>query len=423
MNRDTESHSSIAFIQFSKIEITWMHTKFFSMFKIIFVMLLLIATTVNAQFKADNVKYTTVFPEELCKTLMANQGYTVLDVRSQGEVDDTSSSESLNIGHIKNSVHIDIRQLPQRWKELLAYKDKPLFIYCSHSQRSRRASRLLADSGFTKVYNINGGLTNFYNQAIESNPCAGLEIVTTVPYKILSSKEFVANTRSGRSYYIVDLRSDSIFQGISNEKTRAEGHFSDAVNVPFETFSKSASFNIPSKPILLVDEYGDESPKAAKLLIDKGYKDVSILFDGMDGWVDYTTNATDKPVVKWTRSIGYNLLPADDFNKMVAGKKEFTLIDLRTKDEFTNASKNYWQNIGQVKGSVNIPFDELKTSNSLPTSKDNPIIVYGFNSQPNIFEAAKWLKDQGYKNVSILEGGIWSLRWTSHNIKGKAYLN
>jgi rhodanese-related sulfurtransferase len=393
------------------------------MFRIIFAGLLLIAITSNAQFKADNVKYTTVFPEELCKTLMANQGYTLLDVRSQGEYDDTSTAGGLNIGHMKNSMHIDIRELPKRWKELLAYKDKPLFIYCSHSQRSRRASRLLADSGFTKLYNINGGLTDFYNQGIESNPCHGLEIVTTVPYKILSSKEFNASVKQGKSFHIVDLRSDSIFRGISKEKTKAEGHFNDAMNMPFEKLTSASAIDMPAKPILLVDEYGDESPEAAKLLFEKGYKDITILFDGMDGWVDYTTNTTDKIVVKWTRNISYTLLPADDFNKMIANKKEFTLIDVRTKDEFNNASKNYWQNVGQIKGAINIPFTELKTNNSLPQSKDAAIILYGFNAQPEIFEAAKWLHDQGYKNVSILQGGIWSLRWTSHNIKGKADLN
>ena len=393
------------------------------MFRIISGVLLLIAATASAQFKADNVKYKTVFPEDLCKTLMAKQDYTLLDVRSQGEYDDTSTAGGLNIGHVKNSLHIDIRELPKRWKELLAYKDKPLFIYCSHSQRSRRASRLLADSGFTKLYNVNGGLTDFYNQGIESNPCQGLEIVTTVPYKILSSKELNANVKQGKSYYIIDLRSDSIFRGTSTEKTKAEGHFTDAVNVPFDQLKTGSPINIPSRPILLVDEYGDESPEAARLLIEKGFKDVSILFDGMDGWVDHTTNTTEKPAVKWTRNISYALLAADDFNKMVAGKKELTLLDIRTKDEFNNASKNYWQNIGQIRGAMNIPFAELKTSSSLPQSKDAPIVVYGFNAQPEIFEAAKWLEDQGYKNVSILQGGIWSLRWTSHNIKGKADLN
>ena len=214
-----------------------------------------------------------------------------------------------------------------------------------------------------------------------------------------------------------------IFKGISTEKTKAEGHFNDAVNMPFEKLKTTSAITIPAKSILLVDEYGDESPEAAKLLVERGYRDVSILFDGMDGWADYTTNTTDKPAVKWTRNISYTLLPAEELKSMTVEKKEFTLVDVRTNNEFNNASKNYWQNIGQIRGAINIPYSELKTSTSLPQSKDAPIVLYGFNAQPEIFEAAKWIKDQGYKNVSILQGGIWRLRWSSHNIKGKADLN
>ena len=108
---------------------------------------------------------------------------------------------------------------------------------------------------------------------------------------------------------------------------------------------------------------------------------------------------------------------------MLTDKKEFALIDVRTKEEFSNTSKNYWQNIGQVKSAINIPSAELKTTTALPASKETPIVIYGFNAQPEIFESAKWLKGQGYKDVSVLQGGIWSLRWSAHNIKGKAYLN
>ena len=388
----------------------------------IFILLLLASQALNAQFKADNVRYNTVFPEDLCKTLLASKGYLLLDVRSPGEYDDTSTSNGLNIGHIKNAKNINITQLPQRWKEISSYKDQPVFIYCSHSQRSRRASRLLADSGFTHIYNINGGLTDFYNQGIQSNPCAGLEIETSVPYKITSPKQFDESGKA-RSYYIIDLRSDSIFRGISTERSKAEGKFADAVNMPFEKWSATSAIMVPAKPVLLVDEFGNESPAAAKMLLDKGIKDVTIMFDGMDGWLDYTTNTPGKPSVNWTRNIQYNLLPADKFNKMIADKKEFALIDVRTKEEFGNVSKNYWQNIGQVKGAINIPSVELKTSAALPTSKETPVVIYGFNSQPDIFESAKWLKDQGYKNVFILQGGIWRLRWVSHNLKGKASLN
>src|SRR3954462_12559086 len=136
--------------------------------------LLFCSALVQAQFKNDNVKYSTVYPQDLCKTLESNPGYTILDVRSQGEFDDTlSGAPGLNIGHIKDALHISIQELPMRWKELLPYKDKPLFISCSHSQRSRRASRMLADSGFTKLYNVDGGLTNFYVQGIANSQCGG----------------------------------------------------------------------------------------------------------------------------------------------------------------------------------------------------------------------------------------------------------
>jgi rhodanese-related sulfurtransferase len=373
----------------------------------------------HAQFKADNVKYKTVFPEDLCKTLQANPNYVLLDVRSDGEFNDTmNASPALNIGHLQNALHINITQLPQRWKELTAYKDKPLFIYCSHSQRSRRASRLLADSGFTNIYNINGGLTNFYDQGIQSDPCSNFSIVTNVPYRIISPKQ-LANSKT--NYYIIDLRNDSAFTGKSlDERVKMQGRFTNAVNLPFEKFQTN-TIAFPNKPILLVDDFGAQSPMAAKMLLDKGFKDVSILFNGMDEWLTYITNAVEKPSVKWTGFSNYSMQSPDLFEKWVKNKKPFALIDVRPKDQFNNQSKNYWQNIGQVKNAISVPFAELSTASSLP-SKSQPVVLYGFNSENEIFNAARWFKKNGY-DVYVLQGGIWNLRWASHNLKNKMYLN
>jgi rhodanese-related sulfurtransferase len=379
-----------------------------------------------SQFKADNVKYKTVYPEDLCKTLQQNKDYVILDVRSDGEYNDTlSMSEGLNIGHIKDAKHIDIRQLPSRWKELSAYKEKPLFIYCSHSQRSRRASRLLADSGFTKVFNINGGLTNFYFQGIESDPCSNYTIVTNVPYKIISAKQMVSAIQKGEPYYMLDLREDSIYNGTGiMEITKVEGHFNDAAHIPYSALNDNLSQIPQNKPILLIDEFGDVSPKAARALIDKGFKKVHILFGGIDGWFDYMAVSSGKPAINWSNNSDYEVLQADKFNDMVKNNRNLSIIDVRSKEEFNNQSKNYWQNIGQIKGAVNIPFsDMINNSTLLPTSKSTPIVVYGFNSDNNIFSAARLLKDQGYEKVYVLQGGIWSLRWASHNLKGKMYLN
>jgi rhodanese-related sulfurtransferase len=374
----------------------------------------------QAQFKADNVKYKTVYPEDLCETLKNNPGFVLLDVRSDGEFNDTmSSSPALNLGHLQNALHINITQLPQRWKELTAYKDKPLFIYCSHSQRSRRASRLLADSGFTKIYNVNGGLTNFYDQGIQSANCSAYSIVTTVPYKIISPRQ-LANTKT--SYYIIDLRSDSAFTGKSlEERVKMQGRFADAVNIPFDKLT-STKLSIPSKPILLVDDFGSQSPLAAKMLLEKGYKDVTILFDGMDEWVTYITNATTDPSIKWNSFSNYKMLSPGEFNNWMKAKKNLALIDVRPQDQFDNKSKNYFENLGQIQNAINIPYASLTSATNLP-SKSTPIVVYGFNSQDYIFNAAKWFREQGYPNVYVLQGGIWYLRWAAHNIKDKQYLN
>src|SRR6185503_21028480 len=130
--------------------------------KFCLLLFLLASITVKSQFKNDNVLYKTVDPADLCAALEKNKGYVLLDVRSPGEYADTSTSPSYNLGHLKGARNINISDLGKRISEIKDYKDQPVFVYCSHSQRSRRAGKMLADSGFTKVYNINGGMTAIY---------------------------------------------------------------------------------------------------------------------------------------------------------------------------------------------------------------------------------------------------------------------
>src|SRR6476661_2819151 len=144
---------------------TFMQHKFITMYKILCSLFILFSTFVlKAQYKNDNVLYKTVYPEDLAQQLKANPGYLLLDVRSKGENQDTSYMQSMNIGHFRNAKNIDIRELGTRLNELQGFKNTPIFVYCSHSQRSRRASKMLADSGFTNVYNINGGMTTLLQQ-------------------------------------------------------------------------------------------------------------------------------------------------------------------------------------------------------------------------------------------------------------------
>ncbi len=381
-----------------------------------------VTTVISGQpFQYDNVKFKTVFPEDLCRTLKENAGYVLLDVRSKGEYADTSS-RGLNIGRFKNARHISVGELASRWRELEDVKDKPIFIYCSHSQRSRRASKMLADSGFTNVFNINGGMTNLLTLRHQLGDCFEQHYTTNLSYKQLSAAEIMDRTQKKNPYYIIDLRADSAFRGISpSEKRNTMGKFTEAVNIPFTQLGERLSTIPPNKNILLVDEFGDESAKAAVLLTGSGYKDVTILFNGLDGWMSEVITNGNRSSLAWQQKSAYKIISADEFNNL-AKENDVFLLDIRNSDQYTNTSKNYWENIGHIRNAVNIPYPDLETKLSQLPSKDKPVIIYTFSGQPELYECAKKLAGMGFSHVHVLYGGIWNLRWTAHNIKNKAGL-
>ena len=239
-------------------------------------------STIHAQYQFDNVKFKTVYLEDLCQTLKANPGFLLLDVRSKGEFNDTSTYYNYNIGHLNNAVNIDVGELRGRLNELTAYKNKPVFVYCSHSQRSRRASALLSDSGFAHVFNINGGLTNFRNNDF-NKICEDVFVKSDLPFNYISPRQFASEKRN---FYIVDLRDDSAYRSISSKSgSNVYGHLNGSINIPFDQLSMQLSKIPKDRPILLVDEAGSDGSKAAEMLHNNGYKNVYVLFEGIDMYV------------------------------------------------------------------------------------------------------------------------------------------
>lgn len=97
-----------------------------------------------------------VSPKEFCERMAANPDAIVLDVRSPGEF---SGSSNGSYGHFQRAININIDQLESRIKELAAYKNREILVYCSHSRRSPRAAYLLSTQGFENVVNMSGGVS------------------------------------------------------------------------------------------------------------------------------------------------------------------------------------------------------------------------------------------------------------------------
>ena len=81
--------------------------------------------------------------------LMNQPGALVLDVREPAE---------FAAGHLPHARHIPLGQLAGRVEEIAKFKDKPVIVTCRSGARSGSACRTLKKAGFSKVYNLKGGV-------------------------------------------------------------------------------------------------------------------------------------------------------------------------------------------------------------------------------------------------------------------------
>jgi rhodanese-related sulfurtransferase len=379
-----------------------------------------------AQYKSDNVLYKTVFPQDLCKELERNKDFLLLDVRSEGEYHDTSLSTGLNIGHLNNAVNIDVRQVGKRLNEIASYKDKPVFVYCSHSQRSRRVSKMLADSGFTHVNNINGGMTAIHLLDEEQMNCLNNMLSTHNSYNTISQVALCKKlSSSGKNIYLLDVRTDSGWNHVTtNPKFNAYGYLKGSQHIALDALASQLSVLPKDKEIIITDINGADAAKAARMLKENGFEKVSVLIEGIDRWLysDKTGWACAKDL--YVPAVSYNIVSSPEFGKFQSSATNYLILDVRSAEEFANKHTETFRNIGHLKNAVSIPSADLDQHLAeIEKYKTAPVIVYAFSGSPEAYAAANTLTQNGFKDVRVLAGGLFNIRWTASNVEGMAYLH
>jgi rhodanese-related sulfurtransferase len=87
-------------------------------------------------------------PQEVIRLM--NQGATVLDLRAETEY---------AAGHISGARQFDPGRIGAAADTLKKYKERALVVYCDRGPAAAAAVRKLAAQGFTKVFNLRGGLS------------------------------------------------------------------------------------------------------------------------------------------------------------------------------------------------------------------------------------------------------------------------
>ena len=92
--------------------------------------------------------YSAVTADEAAEILKNLEPF-ILDVRTQKEYEQF---------HIEGTYLIPIQQLQARMNELESRKHEDIFVYCATGNRSTVAARIMANSGFKRIYNLRYGL-------------------------------------------------------------------------------------------------------------------------------------------------------------------------------------------------------------------------------------------------------------------------
>ncbi|MDZ4709068.1 MAG: rhodanese-like domain-containing protein [Saprospiraceae bacterium] len=374
-----------------------------------------------AQFKNDNLVFKTIYLEELCNFIHRLGDGLLLDVRTPGEFNDTSMYSGLNIGRLKGAMNISSREINKRLSEIKDYQNKPVLLICSHSQRSRVVAKMLVDSGFTDVTNVNGGLTEFNMQRSAQSACLNELYETGNQFNLLSPAETFRLILNTKDLYIIDVRADSAFQGkTSSLLINAYGHLKNAVNYPLESLKENLGKIPRDKTLLIVDNYGDDSYQAAQTLLDNGFTGIHILFYGLDAWISESENDLRIRESIWENRPDYGLLSSLDFHRKMQEGNKVLILDIRSNTDFTNQNKEQpFRNRGHIKEAVNIPENELKARISeLMKYRKKNIVVYAFSGNLEAFAAAERLVSHGFKKVKVLSSGMYDLRWRAANIYG-----
>jgi rhodanese-related sulfurtransferase len=97
---------------------------------------------------------------------LMNQGALVIDLRAR---------ESYDAGHIGDARNVPAAELPAQIDSLKKWREKSVITYCDSGRDGAAAARTLQKEGFTKVFNLEGGLNGWVkdNLPLARTPSGG----------------------------------------------------------------------------------------------------------------------------------------------------------------------------------------------------------------------------------------------------------
>jgi rhodanese-related sulfurtransferase len=117
--------------------------------KLIFLLLAVMMFTACGQDNPNSQEavYMNITAQEAREIMDTEEGYIILDVRTQAEYDEK---------HIPGAILIPDYEIKERAEEELTDKDQLILVYCRSGRRSKLAAEVLVELGYTNIKEFGG---------------------------------------------------------------------------------------------------------------------------------------------------------------------------------------------------------------------------------------------------------------------------
>lgn len=119
---------------------------------LIFFSFFTVAACQDNKEQKDSEEIVVLKPKEFEAKINDTKNAIILDVCTANEFGQQ---------HLKNAVNINYHSDGFKAQITALDKEKPYFIYCWAGSRSAKAATLMRDMGFAKVYELEGGISNW----------------------------------------------------------------------------------------------------------------------------------------------------------------------------------------------------------------------------------------------------------------------
>lgn len=113
----------------------------------------------KAFLKKTHLEIKELKPKDLHQMIVKNEEFHLIDLRNEKQFERGSID-------YKNLVNIDRGYLEFKIEEAVKNKDAKIVLYCCTGKRSAISAKILQDMGYTNVYSLGGGLSDWVDEKL-----------------------------------------------------------------------------------------------------------------------------------------------------------------------------------------------------------------------------------------------------------------